>query len=188
MELNFKKVGLVVAEALLCVSVLTVAYAQGDGEVVITPEKLDGQVGERVRIEEVFAQRVTLQGVTNIKSLELVTDEGTPIKEFPEKTYKAVLKDKSTKKQIGFVTLEPLNQKGGVDISTNQKGQYLFYQEGRVFNNLGNADEGKLYFWRKGKKVGSRPMILHIGDIENGTYTPKEYAKVTSKEVVLKKP
>ena len=174
---------------LLLAVLLLKIYSKVTGEplptYIIAPTEITGVVGSKVHLNEVFVQKVTLTEVSNETDIELVDDSGTPITEFPRNEYKATVRNRTTKERFGFVTLKPYRLTNGTPTSMNQKGEFLFYQEGRVFNSLGDAKEGKLYFWRRGKTPNSPPLILLIGVVENGTFTYKDFVEVTGKTVSI---
>lgn len=187
--INSLKIKLIIA-VLVALSVVAIIQSRftaygSTNNYIIAPKELEGLVGGKINIEEVFVQRVTLTQVENIRNVELVDDSGVPITTFPKEEYKAIVREKDTKEQFGFLTLKPYKMDTGTPTALNQKGEYLFYQNGRVFNSLSSSEEGKIYFWKRGKTVNSRPLILLIGEVENGIYTPGEYVEVTSKTVSL---
>lgn len=159
----------------------TISFASNLNEaVIISPSELEGVTGTRVNLDDVYVQKVNIQRVENIKNIEIVNDSGQPITHFLNKSMKARVRDKKTKANLGFITLKPMQTNGKIPIEANQKGEFLLYQDNRVFNSLNTAKDGRLYFWREAKNVGERPLILDIGEVKDGFYIPKGYIDVGS--------
>lgn len=168
---------------------IPIGIVYGEGRYIISPSKIEGLPGQTIDISEIIAQKLTSNQVTNIPIM-LVDDEFKTITKFPNENYKAtvVIKSNDSKNKnreiIGFIDLvvteENFSDSIPLENLKNVSGEYLFYQEGRIFTNISSAYEGDLYFWKRPKNGQSRPLILNIGKIENGSYLPKDFIKVTS--------
>ena len=164
-----------------------VSYASPMETIIIAPEKLEGIVGTPINTEDIFVQKITYTNVENIKDIQVTDDNGNEIKIFPKSDYKAIVKQKSTGKVLGFLQLNPKEGEKKVAIGTALKGEFLFYQDGRVFNKLNLAEEGKIYFYREPKTSSSRPLILFIGNVQDGEFEYADYVRITAENIELRR-
>lgn len=154
---------------------------------IIAPGELSGVVGTLIDTSEIFVQKITFSQVENIKDIEIVDDKGIIITKFPKQTVKAYVRRIGSKLNLGFITLKGEEAQGRIGINENLKGEFLFYQNGRVFNKLHLVEEGKLYFYRQPKTLNSPPLILFIGTIEDGEFTYEDYVTITPNTIELRR-
>lgn len=154
--------------------------------IIITPSELEGVAGANLNPEDIFVQEV---GLTRVKILDvnIVDDNNRVLKRFPSESGKYAVVNKENKKKVGFIDLKVLNAGDVIPIAYNLRGEYLFYQEGSVFNSLKSAKEGTLYFWRKSDKHNAPPMILNIGEVQDGMFEGRDFIRVKNKVIQIKK-
>lgn len=184
----FKKSLAITLVIIITLSMVTSVEAiNSDETVIIAPENLEGISGAAIKTDDIFVQKITLYEVTNIEDIEIVDDNGNIIKLFPREEYKATVRRTSTKETLGFINLIPVELDGVVPTNSNLGGEFLFYQDGRIFNKIGLANEGKIYFYKQGKTSQDRPMILDIGTVKDGSFTYKDYVTVTGSTISLRR-
>lgn len=154
---------------------------------IIAPEELEGMEGTLIDTSEIFVQRITFLTVENIKNIEVVDDKGVVIKEFPSGTMKAYVREIGNKTSLGFITLKGTPVEGKVALGKPLTGEFLFYQDGRIFNKLNLAKEGPLYFYRESKNPNTNPLLLLIGTVEDGEFSYEYYVRVTTKTIELRR-
>lgn len=177
MKSNSRKITIGIITTLILLIGTITSYAFSD-KIIIAPKQLEGVPGTRVESNDVFVQRVTTTKVTNISKIELRNESGQPITHFTTKPQRAVVRDIDGKVNLGYITLQPITIEGEAPLESNLKGEFLYYQEGKVFNSLSSAGEGRLYFWREPKSGRGRPMILDIGEIKNNIFHPMPFVNI----------
>jgi hypothetical protein len=163
------------------------AEASNENEtIIIAPENLEGVAGSSIRASDIFVQKITLYEVENITNIEISNDFGETLTMFPTDNYKAIVRRSDTKETLGYINLIPITQSNVIAIG-NYGGEFLFYQNGRVFNKLNLSEDGKIYFYKQGETLGERPMILDIGIVKDGKLTYKEYVKTDNNILSLRR-
>ena len=160
---------------------------------VIAPQELKGMETTPIQITDIFVQKVTFKEVVTLPNEDLVVVDGNGeiIVNYPKESAKVYIRQKSTKKNLGFITLNPTPLQRVASLDT--KGEYLFYQtnefgeEGRVFNNLTSATEGNIYFFRLNKNSNLPPLLLYIGTIQNGELAYESYLELSNKKLSLRR-
>lgn len=171
---------------LVMIMFTTVTYAN-KSNIIVTPSVLEGEIGAEIPTNNIYVQEVTLNSARML-DVYVVNSDGKILTKFPKKSGRYLLMDKATRKSVGFIDLQSKKTPVIVSTSDNYKGEFLFYQNGSVFNNISNAVDGDLYFFRTNPKSSSlRPMILDIGTIENGILNYRDYIVLDKQVLKLKR-
>lgn len=188
-KISYSKKILMLVAILMTISSLITIVGAYDSEVtvIVAPDSLEGLPGTEINVSDIFVQKITFYEVKNITDIEVVDDYGNVITLFPREEYKATVRSKDTKDSLGFILLTPVDLGNKLTVSSEYSGEFLFYQNGRIFNKLGLAEEGKIYFYQTGKTETDAPIILNIGNISNGEFTYKDYVIVDVNTIKLRR-
>lgn len=166
----------------------TTIYATNStvNNIIITPKEIEGLPGERLNIEDIFVQEVGLNKVS-ILDVKVVDDSDKVVLTFPKTSGKYALINKSNNQKVGYIELKTVSVGNTIPTSNNLRGEYLYFQEGKVFNTLSSAKDGNLYFWQKSNKYGDTPVILNIGEVKEGMFEGKYFVEIINNIIQIKK-
>lgn len=181
-KLSFK----LIVFLILVFSIGITVYADNPN-IIISPTTLEGVEGEPIPADSVYVQEVTMSNA-RLLNVYITNKNNQVLTKFPKESGRYLLMDKATKKSVGFINLEI--KKPEVIITTSQdfKGEFMFYQDGNMFKSLKQAKDGILYFFRTNPNPNqTRPMILNIGTIEEGTLNPQKFIIVENSTLKIKR-
>lgn len=181
-RLNFK----VIIIVMLILSFSIVIHAD-NSNIIISPTKLEGVIGEDIPQNSVYVQEVTLTNARLI-DVHIMNKRNQVMTKFPKESGRYVLQDKATRKGVGYINLEVSKPKVTITTSNTYKGEFMFYQNGNLFSSLNQAVDGDLYFFRTNPNPNNkRPMILNIGNIKGGIVNPKEFILLENSTLKIKR-
>lgn len=179
---------LAILSCILILSTVMVAGAyDSQNPYLIMPNELKGIEGESIRTDQIFVQKVSHTKVETINGVTIVDDNLKEMKAFPTAPYKALVKRTDNNEVIGFILLTPTKRPNKVAIGSDVTGEFLFYQNSRLFNKLNLAEEGKLYFYQQGKTPNSDSMKVCIGVVEQGVLTYENFMTLKSNTLKMRR-
>lgn len=153
--------------------------------IIISPNRISGIPGELIDTSSIFVQEVGINTV-KLHNISIRDEDNKILLRFPKESGKYQIASSDDGSLLGFIDID-LEISNKISITNDIRGEFLFYQDGQTFNSLRNAKTGDLYFWRRPSGNNPRPIILKIGFVEQGFFTPNSFLKLNSNVLSLER-